>query len=585
MRKFLTALAFGLLVSAGLNVAPGAAKTMTLPVYGRDRTAVPDKDLTFRPLGAQWTIADVDDDGRDDMLYSGTVFDVPNQINPPNPILTYQNLGDGQFELVELDQLVEGSVPDVRLARRIVAAELNGDGKPDVIVSNTGNDFQPITGEQNLLLLSRPTGALTLATAGFPQFSDVSHGVATGDIDSDGDTDIFFSNLCCGEIGSYFLLNDGAGTFTLDQTLLPAWLRDLGRFTSAEIEDVTQDGHPDLALGFDQFGLGGTEAPGFLLVNDGNGSYSNATPIDFPPGRFGAGQTMILDFLALDVNGNGLLDFLVSEANLNHSGSRVQVLISNGDGSFRDESFRFPDNFPFPFNAVGFGTLWINKLEAIDFNNDGALDIYVQLSCKDRVTIFVNNGSGFFQEIPKDIIPNTASFEELEPPGCDLLDNSVSLFPIVDASGRLDFIGPEFRCLEADPTGSFCAASRVETSVYRPIGSRVVALNFAPGALADTYTVGANRTLTASATEGVLVNDIEPDGEPMTVSLVGQPGNGTVTLNADGSFTYEPDRRFIGTDSFTYKASDGDLDSNVATVTVTVEAIALPWLGLLLLDD
>ena len=49
--------------------------------------------------------------------------------------------------------------------------------------------------------------------------------------------------------------------------------------------------------------------------------------------------------------------------------------------------------------------------------------------------------------------------------------------------------------------------------------------------------------------------------------LVTGPAHGTLTLNADGSFTYTPAANYNGTDSFTYKANDGTLDSNVATVT------------------
>ena len=55
---------------------------------------------------------------------------------------------------------------------------------------------------------------------------------------------------------------------------------------------------------------------------------------------------------------------------------------------------------------------------------------------------------------------------------------------------------------------------------------------------------------------------------PLTATLVSGPAHGTLTLNADGGFTYTPDANFNGTDSFTYTASDGTADSNVATVTI-----------------
>ena len=48
---------------------------------------------------------------------------------------------------------------------------------------------------------------------------------------------------------------------------------------------------------------------------------------------------------------------------------------------------------------------------------------------------------------------------------------------------------------------------------------------------------------------------------------------GALTFNPDGSFTYTPNLNFNGTDSFTYKANDGDVDSDIATVTLTVNAV------------
>jgi VCBS repeat-containing protein len=70
---------------------------------------------------------------------------------------------------------------------------------------------------------------------------------------------------------------------------------------------------------------------------------------------------------------------------------------------------------------------------------------------------------------------------------------------------------------------------------------------------------------------GVLLNDTDPEGDPLTALLVSDVSNGTLTLNADGSFSYTPDADFTGTDSFTYKANDGELDSDPATVTIIVQ--------------
>lgn len=96
--------------------------------------------------------------------------------------------------------------------------------------------------------------------------------------------------------------------------------------------------------------------------------------------------------------------------------------------------------------------------------------------------------------------------------------------------------------------------------------------NNAPQALNDTYTLEAGTTLTVTA-PGVLENDTDPEGDPLTAVLVGSPAHGAVDLQADGSFTYTPDAGYVGTDSFTYQASDGDRLSNVAAVGLTITAV------------
>ena len=72
---------------------------------------------------------------------------------------------------------------------------------------------------------------------------------------------------------------------------------------------------------------------------------------------------------------------------------------------------------------------------------------------------------------------------------------------------------------------------------------------------------------------GVLGNDTDADADTLSAILVSGPAHGTLTLNADGGFTYTPGQNFNGEDSFSYRASDGVADSNQATVTITVAAL------------
>jgi VCBS repeat-containing protein len=99
--------------------------------------------------------------------------------------------------------------------------------------------------------------------------------------------------------------------------------------------------------------------------------------------------------------------------------------------------------------------------------------------------------------------------------------------------------------------------------------------NDAPAAANDSFSITQGSPLTVTA-PGLLANDTDPNRDPLTASLVSGPANGTLKLNADGSFTYTPNSDFAGTDTFTYRASDGTAVSNLATVTISVAPANTP---------
>ena len=104
----------------------------------------------------------------------------------------------------------------------------------------------------------------------------------------------------------------------------------------------------------------------------------------------------------------------------------------------------------------------------------------------------------------------------------------------------------------------------------------VRAVNQAPVSVNDAYNTAQDTPLSVPA-PGVLSNDSDPNSNPITVvdprTNAPTSQNGTVTLNSNGSFTYTPASGFSGDDSFTYRATDGSLTSNTATVTITVTAV------------
>ena len=98
-----------------------------------------------------------------------------------------------------------------------------------------------------------------------------------------------------------------------------------------------------------------------------------------------------------------------------------------------------------------------------------------------------------------------------------------------------------------------------------PIGDAPVAAN-------DGYGVNQDTQLTGN----VLSNDSDPDGDSLSVSLNGGAAHGNVSLNADGSFTYNPTGGYSGGDSFSYTLTDSTGATAVGTVNVTVNYVAPP---------
>src|SRR5260370_9870222 len=94
-------------------------------------------------------------------------------------------------------------------------------------------------------------------------------------------------------------------------------------------------------------------------------------------------------------------------------------------------------------------------------------------------------------------------------------------------------------------------------------------VNRAPVAVDDSYGLNKNSSLTLNA-PGVLSNDTDLDGDALTAVLVATAAHGSLTLNANGSFTYTPVSNYFGADSFTYRASDGWANSGIATVSLTI---------------
>lgn len=128
-----------------------------------------------------------------------------------------------------------------------------------------------------------------------------------------------------------------------------------------------------------------------------------------------------------------------------------------------------------------------------------------------------------------------------------------------------DFFGTDtFTYTVSDGRGGYATAQ---------VSVAIVPVNDPPVAMNDgTYTTFEDTALVVAA-PGVLANDTDVDSALLSAALFTGPAHGALTLNSAGSFTYTPAENYNGLDSFTYRANDGTVDSDPATVTITVDPV------------
>jgi hypothetical protein len=259
-------------------------------------------------------------------------------------------------------------------------------------------------------LLSTADGHLVDASSNLPGQSDVTSCGAIGDIDGDGDLDIYVGNGMQVKdlpyvLLTYLLINDGSGGFTENTSRLPASLTELDGFrqdTAAAIADMNGDGHADL--------ISGTASnipnvhPSTIFYNDGAGNFSDDLKRDLPYGAIDETEG-VMDVLPIDLNGDGRLDLMISQMdndaiNPQKAGRSIQILIQESDGSFTDESnLRIANGEAYKPDEPT-----ISYFAPIDFDSDGDLDFYfedVGGHSPDDPVLLLNDGTGHFTMVTR----------------------------------------------------------------------------------------------------------------------------------------------------------------------------------------
>ena len=106
-----------------------------------------------------------------------------------------------------------------------------------------------------------------------------------------------------------------------------------------------------------------------------------------------------------------------------------------------------------------------------------------------------------------------------------------------------------------------------------PVPAPAPATNASPTAEDDSYVLTEDNAVAVSALPGLTANDRDPNGDTLSVTVATGPAYGTLSVQPDGSFTYQPAADYSGTDSFTYSVSDGYGGYDSATVSLRITAI------------
>jgi subtilisin-like proprotein convertase family protein len=219
------------------------------------------------------------------------------------------------------------------------------------------------------------------------------------------------------------------------------------------------------------------------------------------------------------------------------------------------------------------GAIATRNLTVTRVNDAPTFDVGVDLSVpEDSGSHAVQSWATAISPGP-DEVSQSVSFEVVS-------NSNASLFaagPTVTANGDLSFttaanaFGVATIGIRLKDNGG-TANGGIDTSPTRTFAITVSPVNDAPVATNDLLVALEDSPLQIQPAE-LLDNDFDLESDPLSVQTLLGPLHGSLAANPDGSFTYLPGPDYFGTDSFTYMARDGTLDSDPATVTIVVKPV------------
>ncbi len=296
--------------------------------------------------------ADFDNDGDPDAFFSNTPQEINGAVLGRNAM--YRNRGNGFF-----DEITDwaGILDDNSISRGTVALDIENDGDMDLYIANWG--------AKNILYINDGSGRMTKADRGLAGPEEDPYvfgqqGVASGDIDNDGDVDIYVARRkdASSPAPNWLFVNDGTGNFT--ERAAERGVDVDGRSHGPIFIDIDNDADLDLLVM--NFSMRGSRTLPYLNVflNNGKGYFTDKTQTQ---NIRVSGYTVALG----DVDNDTDQDMLLVRNNVKQSGARPELYLNDGSGFFElapNSGVDIPADDP---RGAAYG----------DLDNDGDVDFYI----------------------------------------------------------------------------------------------------------------------------------------------------------------------------------------------------------------